>query len=107
MLDGAVTDLLESEALNYHNDYVDIYSASWGPSDNGKTTEGPGKYANEALRKGVQQVLFNLTSFSNTCTCILLFSGTSFHVILNCLGDKKFLFLEGGLLVRCLCRMCR
>ena len=35
---------------------VDVYSASWGPSDNGKTVEGPGKMASLALEKGIKEV---------------------------------------------------
>ena len=41
MLDGRVTDRLEAEALGFNRDYIDIYSCSWGPSDDGKTVEGP------------------------------------------------------------------
>ena len=56
MLDGKITDSLEAEALTYHNQYIDIYSASWGPSDDGKTLEGPGTFAKEALQKGIKEV---------------------------------------------------
>ena len=35
---------------------VDVYSASWGPSDNGKTVEGPGKMAHMALERGIKEV---------------------------------------------------
>ena len=35
---------------------VDIFTASWGPSDNGKTVEGPGKMASLALEKGIKEV---------------------------------------------------
>ena len=53
ILDGTVTDSLEGEALNFNSDYVDIYSASWGPNDDGKTLEAPSHYAAQALRDGV------------------------------------------------------
>lgn len=33
MLDGDVTDLVEAKALSFNRDYIDIYSASWGPDD--------------------------------------------------------------------------
>jgi len=56
MLDGKVTDMLEAQALLYHNQHVDIYSASWGPKDDGKTMEGPGTYVKRALQKGVTEV---------------------------------------------------
>jgi len=56
MLDGSVTDLLEAEAITYNNQYVDIYSASWGPTDDGRTMEGPHRYCQRALHEGVSKV---------------------------------------------------
>ncbi|KAJ8914185.1 hypothetical protein NQ315_015958 [Exocentrus adspersus] len=53
MLDGLVTDRIEGTALGYAQNLVDIYSASWGPSDDGKTVDGPGRLAREALERGV------------------------------------------------------
>lgn len=35
---------------------MDIYSASWGPNDDGRTVEGPGRLANEAFKRGVTEV---------------------------------------------------
>jgi len=55
MLDGSVTDLLEGKAIAHAHDKVDVYSASWGPSDNGKTVEGPGRMAGLALEKGIKE----------------------------------------------------
>jgi hypothetical protein len=43
LLGGRVTDHLEANALSYHTDQIDIFSASWGPSDDGKRIEGPGE----------------------------------------------------------------
>lgn len=56
MLDGPVTDRLEAEALLYNYNHIDIYSASWGPTDDGKTMEGPHKYCQKALEQGVTKV---------------------------------------------------
>jgi proprotein convertase subtilisin/kexin type 1 len=53
MLDGPVSDRVEGEALIYALDKVDIFSASWGPSDNGEVVEGPGRLAQLAFMKGV------------------------------------------------------
>lgn len=53
LLDGKVTDRLEAEALNYNNNHIDIFSASWGPLDDGKTVDGPGFLAKHALINGV------------------------------------------------------
>lgn len=43
MLDGRVNDRIEAEALSFLIDHVDIFSSSWGPSDDGRAVEGPGK----------------------------------------------------------------
>jgi hypothetical protein len=37
MLDGHVTDRIEAEAIAFNHKYIDIYSASWGPNDDGRT----------------------------------------------------------------------
>ncbi len=52
LLDGKVTDRLEAEALSYNLNYIDIFSASWGPLDDGKTVDGPGTLARQALLNG-------------------------------------------------------
>ncbi|XP_015784576.1 neuroendocrine convertase 1 [Tetranychus urticae] len=53
LLDGAITDAIEGRSLAYKHQIVDIYSASWGPADNGETVEGPKRLAQEALLRGV------------------------------------------------------
>ncbi|XP_059150191.1 neuroendocrine convertase 2-like [Physella acuta] len=53
VLDGIITDALEAEALSFNKNYIDIYSASWGPSDDGATMEGPRHLVLEALADGV------------------------------------------------------
>ncbi|XP_021191254.3 neuroendocrine convertase 1 [Helicoverpa armigera] len=55
MLDGRITDRIEGEAIAYALDKVDIYSASWGPNDDGRTVEGPGRLAFEAFKRGVTE----------------------------------------------------
>ncbi|KAI0226871.1 Neuroendocrine convertase 1 [Lamellibrachia satsuma] len=55
MLDGPVTDSLEARALTHGLGHVDIYSASWGPVDDGRTLEGPGKLASSAFRFGTDK----------------------------------------------------
>ncbi|KAG5878303.1 hypothetical protein JTB14_017652 [Gonioctena quinquepunctata] len=55
MLDGLVTDRIEGTALSYAQDLVDIYSASWGPNDDGKTVDGPGRLAKEAIKTGIKE----------------------------------------------------
>ena len=56
MLDGRVTDRVEAESLSLNPQYIDIYSASWGPSDDGMTVEGPGTLASAAFLNGITKV---------------------------------------------------
>ncbi|KAK6643780.1 hypothetical protein RUM43_000043 [Polyplax serrata] len=55
LLDGEVNDRIEGIALGYAYDKVDVYSASWGPVDDGKTVEGPGRLAREAMERGITE----------------------------------------------------
>ena len=74
MLDGQVTDRIEAEAIAFNHKYIDIYSASWGPTDDGRTVsdvrlvsdqqrvtrclwqvEGPGTLASAAFVKGTRE----------------------------------------------------
>lgn len=56
MLDGDVTDVVEAKSLGIRPGYVDIYSASWGPDDDGKTVDGPGRLAKQAFEHGAKKV---------------------------------------------------
>ncbi|KZS04479.1 Amontillado [Daphnia magna] len=53
MLDGDVTDAVEARSLSLNPNHIDIYSASWGPDDDGKTVDGPGELATRAFIEGV------------------------------------------------------
>lgn len=55
LLDGVVNDRVEGTALGFAWELVDVYSASWGPTDDGRTVDGPGRLAREALERGVRQ----------------------------------------------------
>lgn len=55
MLDGRVTDRTEAQAIAFKHTYIDIYSSSWGPNDDGRTLEGPGTLASEAFVKGITE----------------------------------------------------
>ena len=61
MLDGEVTDVVEASSLSLNPQHIDIYSSSWGPTDDGKTVDGPGKLASRAFVSGVTKVSFSLT----------------------------------------------
>ncbi|XP_076977422.1 proprotein convertase subtilisin/kexin type 4 isoform X3 [Tamandua tetradactyla] len=55
MLDGTITDIIEAQSLSLQPQHVHIYSASWGPEDDGRTVDGPGILTREAFRRGVTQ----------------------------------------------------
>ena len=57
LLSGAsLFDSTEARALGHATDKVDIYSNSWGPSDEGMVVEGPGPLAASILQHGVTHV---------------------------------------------------
>lgn len=56
MLDGDVTDVVEAGSLSLKPNHIDIYSSSWGPSDDGTTVDGPGTLAKKAFVDGVTKV---------------------------------------------------
>ena len=56
MLDGDVTDVVESSSLSLNPQHIDIYSSSWGPNDDGQTVDGPGKLAKQAFIDGITKV---------------------------------------------------
>ncbi|XP_047121260.1 neuroendocrine convertase 1-like [Schistocerca piceifrons] len=55
LLDGDVNDRVEGVSLGWAHQLVDIYSASWGPNDDGRTVEGPGRLATEAIERGIRE----------------------------------------------------
>ncbi|KAI6174897.1 Peptidase S8 S53 and Proprotein convertase domain containing protein [Aphelenchoides bicaudatus] len=55
MLDGEVTDAVEASSLSYNNQHIDIYSASWGPDDDGRTVDGPAILTKQAFEMGIRQ----------------------------------------------------
>jgi len=56
MLDGEVTDAVEAQSLALNQQHIDVYSASWGPDDDGRTVDGPGPLARKAFIDGIQAV---------------------------------------------------
>merc|ERR1719242_2487926 len=55
MLDGTITDAVEARSLSLNPQAVDIYSASWGPDDDGQTVDGPGPLTRRAIEEGVTE----------------------------------------------------
>jgi hypothetical protein len=56
MLDGDVTDAVEARSLGLNQQHIDVYSASWGPDDDGKTVDGPAPLARKAFLDGITMV---------------------------------------------------
>ncbi|KAL8589812.1 hypothetical protein ACOMHN_020815 [Nucella lapillus] len=48
-----MTDLIEANAMGHMPNVIDIYSASWGPTDDGKTVDGPRNLTMRAIVNGV------------------------------------------------------
>ncbi|XP_066990254.1 neuroendocrine convertase 1-like [Macrobrachium rosenbergii] len=55
MLDGPVSDVVEGLSLEWPVGKADVISCSWGPTDDGRRVEGPGRLADIALQKGVTE----------------------------------------------------
>ncbi|KAH8827302.1 peptidase S8/S53 domain-containing protein [Flagelloscypha sp. PMI_526] len=55
ILSGEISDVDEAAALNYGYQNVDIYSCSWGPTDDGKTMEAPDQLITKAMVEGIQR----------------------------------------------------
>lgn len=53
---SSVSDLAEASIRGYNNNYIDVYSNSWGPSDYGFVVSGPGQLTKQTLANGVAQV---------------------------------------------------
>ena len=64
MLDGDVTDAVEAESLSLNPQHIDIYSASWGPDDDGRTVDGPAILARKAFYDGITKVCEMLMNFN-------------------------------------------
>ncbi|KAG7154866.1 Neuroendocrine convertase 1-like [Homarus americanus] len=54
MLDGPVSDIVEGLSLIHSIEVVDVVSCSWGPTDDGKRVEGPGRLAEMSMHKGTK-----------------------------------------------------
>ena len=51
-----MTDLIEASSMGYKKNLIDIYSASWGPTDDGKTVDGPRNATLMAILDGINKV---------------------------------------------------
>uniref|UniRef100_F7ASZ3 Proprotein convertase subtilisin/kexin type 4 n=1 Tax=Monodelphis domestica TaxID=13616 RepID=F7ASZ3_MONDO len=81
MLDGSITDIVEAQSLSLQPQHIQIYSASWGPEDDGRTVDGPGLLTQEAFFEGVN------TGRSNLGTLFVWASGNGGLHFDNCNCD--------------------
>ncbi len=58
-----MTDLIEANSMGHEPNLIDIYSASWGPTDDGRTVDGPRNATMRAIVRGVNEVTFILLHF--------------------------------------------
>jgi len=50
-----MTDLIEANSMGFEPQLIDIYSASWGPTHDGRTVDGPRNATMRAIVKGVNE----------------------------------------------------
>lgn len=55
-----MTDLIEANSMGHEPHKIHIYSASWGPTDDGKTVDGPRNATMRAIVQGVNEVCISL-----------------------------------------------
>ncbi|CAF0796754.1 unnamed protein product [Didymodactylos carnosus] len=51
--DGRITDRTEAESIGFNQQHINIVSASWGPDDDGRTVDGPGRLCSAAFQNGI------------------------------------------------------
>lgn len=82
MLDGVSTDRVEGEALKFKHYWVDIYSNSWGPKDDGQTLEPLGQLTTHALVDGITEV--TEMYYSHKHSIVFIWTDVSLGQSTNC-----------------------
>ena len=77
-----MTDLIEANSMGHKPQNIHIYSASWGPTDDGKTVDGPRNATMRAIVKGVNEASHAHFTIQHTHTTILQLSEL-------CLGQPR------------------
>ena len=93
-----VTDVMEAGSLSLKPNHIDIYSNSWGPSDDGTTVDGPGTLAKKAFVDGVTKVIHNkdykteryYTSRFKFMYHNFLFPGSKWVGVYLCMGSREW-----------------
>ena len=60
-----MTDLIEANSMGHEPNLIDIYSASWGPTDDGRTVDGPRNATMRAIVRGVNEVINQILCHTN------------------------------------------
>lgn len=63
-----MTDLIEANSMGHEPHKIHIYSASWGPTDDGRTVDGPRNATMRAIVRGVNEVSYNYRIMYANCS---------------------------------------
>lgn len=63
-----MTDLIEANSMGHEPHKIHIYSASWGPTDDGKTVDGPRNATMRAIVQGVNEVIDSYSHSIYACS---------------------------------------
>ena len=89
ILSGPITSADEASAMIYGLDHNDIYSCSWGPTDNGRVLSEPEVIVKKAMIKGIQEGRDKKVPFM----CLLLVMGVDLVTPVT-LMDIPILFIQ-------------
>ena len=80
-----MTDLIEANSMGHEPNMIDIYSASWGPTDDGRTVDGPRNATMRAIVRGVNEV--SMILWYSSCNHKLLCFPVQIlnNLLINCL----------------------
>lgn len=62
---------MEASALGHLQQDIDIYSNSWGPTDNGVLVDGPGPLTRAVMENGIKTVSEIIDTF-DVCSCLIV-----------------------------------
>ncbi|KAG7298147.1 hypothetical protein JYU34_018926 [Plutella xylostella] len=82
-----MTDLIEANSMGHEPNKIHIYSASWGPTDDGRTVDGPRNATMRAIVRGVNEVCVNLIRLviMHRWSCKEALSSVLFGPVTTCL----------------------
>ena len=72
-----MTDLIEANSMGHEPNLIDIYSASWGPTDDGRTVDGPRNATMRAIVRGVNEVKWKAMQFLMGFDLLRVFLGST------------------------------